>query len=357
MIDIDTNDLRDILDRAAGNPTLTLYLPVDPSDPENFREPGTRPWELQLRNDLDELADALPGEDRAARIRFDEIRSRVQDWLLDYLPAGRTLVLVADEDDVTSVELPVVLDQVAGYGAPLVAEFARALSEYRLYAAVLVDGTSARLVTGSLGFVSDVAALTFDNRWGMDSAGRSGHNFRFENRQDEYQQRHQRTIAEQIDRLVLEFPEFDRLVLGGNEVEAHGVARALGQRATKALVGIISAPMDSSDADLTERLRPLAAQVERDAELAVVAELQAAAGAGRAVFGADQVYRALTQGVAQQVVISSHITDRDQVEQIVAASLAAGAEISFVHEEAANELDPVDGVAARLYYAAVLPNG
>ncbi|MDQ1307759.1 MAG: hypothetical protein QG671_3592, partial [Actinomycetota bacterium] len=167
MIDLDTNDLRELIIGAGDDPVLTLYLPVDPSDPENFRETGTRPWELQLRNDLTQLAAEVSQDDREARIRFDETRAVAEAWLLDYLPGGRTLVLVADNDSVISLELPVVLDQDAGYGAPRVGEFVRALSEYRLYAAVLVDGESARLVTGSLGFVADIVSLNFDNRWGM----------------------------------------------------------------------------------------------------------------------------------------------------------------------------------------------
>lgn len=356
MLEIDTNDLRELLIDTADDPVLTLYLPVDPSDPENFRDSGSKPWEVQLRNDLRAIADSLDPDDRDGRIRFEQIRTNVENWLLDYLPRGRTLVLMADDDSMIDIELPVVLEQDAGYGTPRVSEFVRAMSEYRLYGAVLVDGTSARLVTGSLGFTADLATLEFDNRWGMDSAGRSGHSFRFENRQEEYQQRFHRSIAEQIDRLVVEFPEFDRLVLSGNEVEAHGVARALGSRATHALVGIVAAPMTSTDADLTERIRPLAQKIELDADLALVSSLRAATGSGRAVFGTDQVNAALAQGVAQQVVISSHITDRDAVEDIVRAALLAGAEIAFVHDEAASDIDPVDGVAARLYYAAVLPN-
>lgn len=356
MIDIDTNDLRNIITNAGDEPVLTLYLPVDPSDPENFRETGTRPWELKLRNDLAELSNEAASYDREGRARFDQTIAHVENWLLDYLPGGRTLVLVADENEVTSIELPLVLDQDAGYGKPRVSEFARALSEYRLYAAVLVDGGSARLVTGSLGFIADVVTISFDNRWGMDSAGRSGHNFRFESRQEEFQQRHQRNIAAQIDQLVADHPEIDRLVLGGATVEAHGVARALGQRATNALIGVVAAPTNSTDAELTERIRPLAEAVEHDFDLAIVASLRAATGAGRAVFGADQVRQALANGVAQEVVLSTHIADRDLTEDLVRAALLAGASITFVHNEAADELDPVDGVAARLYYAAVLAN-
>jgi hypothetical protein len=166
--------------------------------------------------------------------------------------------------------------------------------------------------------------------------------------------KHQREVARRIDELLSEQPRIDRLVLGGNETEAHGVARALGQRATRALVGILSAPVASSEADLLQRIAPIAEQVELDADLAVVAGLQAATGSGRAVFGRRAVSDALAAGVVQELVLSSHLPASDALEAIVAQALGAGAEVTVVHQDAAAALDGNDGLAAKLYYAAMV---
>ncbi len=353
MIVLDTNDLRELLHAAGDDPVLTLYLPVDTSDPENHRDAGARPWEVQLRNDLHRLQ-VEAGSDRAAADRFAAARTGVERFLEGYQPGGRTLVLVADPDSVIDIEVPVVLQQRAAYGRPAVGEFARALSEHRLYAAVLVDRQSARLVAGAMGFVNDIVTLRFGTGWGDFGPATEGHQLRFESRLEEYQHKHQRFIAEQVDRFVLAHPEVDRLVLGGTADQAHGVARALGKRASHALVGVIPMPVNCSDADLVERIRPLAEQVEHDVDWAVVSGLHAVAGAGRAVFGLRAVGDALASGVVQQVVVSSHLDDVEVVEDIVGRALHAGAEVTFVHQDAATDLDPTDGVAARLYYAAVV---
>lgn len=219
---------------------------------------------------------------------------------------------------------------------------------------VLVDGEQARVAQAAMGFVADRPLLQLDSRWGEPWPTRSDAKFRFDHRRLEYQARHQREVADRIDRMLVDQPQIDRLVLGGNETEAHGVARALGQQAARALVGIVPAPIGSAEADLLQRVAPIAERVESDADLAVVAGLRAATGGGRAVFGQQAVSDALTAGVVQEVVMSSHLAVADAVEDIVARSLAAGAEVRVVHQEAADQLDGTDGLAAKLFYAAVV---
>ncbi len=351
MILLDTNDLRELLDAAGVDPVLTLYLPVDTTDPANHRDVGSRSWEVQLRNDLHEIARNV---EEAEAERFAQTRAAVEQWMAAYHPGGRTLVLVASPDRVIDIELPIRLAQRSAYGRPAVAELSRAVSEHRLYGMLLVDGETARLLVGALGFVDDLVALQVDNRWGEPGPTRSRHQFRFESRREEYQAKHQRSIAEQADRFLEQFPEVDRLVLGGNAVEAHGVARALGARATRALLGVIPCPVDIADNDLLQRVSAVAEQAETDADRAVVAELHAAAARGRAVFGMQAVIDALSSRVVREVVISSHLEISDALEDLVRSAIVGGATVVFAHQDAADDLDATDGVAAGLYYAAVV---
>ena len=154
--------------------------------------------------------------------------------------------------------------------------------------------------------------------------------------------------------MLVDHPQIDRLVLGGNETEAHGVAGALGKQAARALVGIVPAPVASAEADLLQRVAPIATLVESDADLALVGGLRAATGSGRAVFGEAAVRDALAAGVVQELVLSSHRGGSESLDEIVARALAAGAEVSVVHQDAAAQLDATDGIAAKLFYAAVV---
>lgn len=350
MIGLDSSVLRHLLETAGEQPVLTLYLPVDPSDPENQRTPGTEKWRLRMGNQLSALADEV-GDDRDARTRWAAVTTNVESWLANASPSGRTVVLLADEHDVTDIELPVVLEQRAGYGPPRVDGLVRAMSDHHLYLTILVDQQSVRAVEGYLGFVQDVARLDLSGPWGMPGATRSGHQFRFEARREEYQERYHADVADQVDRYLIDYPDIERLVIGGATVEAHGVARALSQRSHEALVGVLPIPVEASDSDIAERITPHAQAFEEEHDLALMGAFGAARAAGRAVTGANDVVAALEQYLARDVVVSSHLADADLVERVTRLAVLSGADVRFVHRGAADLLDDDAGVGARLYYA------
>ena len=351
MITVDSTDLRALLQRVGDAPVLTLYLPVDPSDADNQRSEGSEKWRITMRN---QLAEAAQSVDPAEAKRLENLIARAEAFLADYSPAGRTLVLVVEEDGLASVELPVVLEQQAAFGAPMVAEFVRAMNDHRLYATVLVDQQSARLVEGYLGYVGDVAALDMTSNWGERGGSRGTHQFRADARADEFQGRYHRYLGAEIDRLIADTPEIERLVLGGNAAEAHGVARELGPQASSKLLGVVAMPVDSSNADIAERITPLAQRFEQDEDLDVVARLSDAVAAGLAVTGGPAVTAALEQSLVRELLVSSHLTDPALLEDAIRQAVVTGANVRFVHREAAELLDATDGIVARLYYAAAL---
>jgi hypothetical protein len=354
MVALDVTAIRRLVERAGDRRVLSLYLPVDPTDPENRRTPPTQKWQVRMRNQLRELEGRLP-DDRDERMRWQSLTDRADAWLRDYTPAGRTLVLVVDEDDVTDIELPVVLQQDAGYGPPLVAGLLRALSDHRFYAVFLVDRQTVRAVTGHLGFDLDTALLELHDPWGMPGATRSAHQFRFDARREEYQGRYHADVAEQVDRFLLEHHDVERLVIGGEAGEAHGVARALSHRSHELLVGVIPMRLDTPDSDIVERVSPHAEAFEEEQDLEQVAALGAARASGRGVVGAEPVIGALEQFLARDVLVSSRFGDDDVLEEAARHTVLSGARLRFVHRAAADALDGDGGVGARLYYA--VPTG
>jgi hypothetical protein len=350
MIALDSATLRSLLERTGDDPVLTLYLPVDPSHPDNQRARGTRTWEVRLRDQLRDVAAGVPA-DREARQRWEAVSAQAEQFLSFYEPGAGTLVLLVGPDEVIELELPVVLEQSAGYGHPQVAGLVRAMSDHRLYVTVLVDQQSVRAVSGYLGFVSDVAHLELSGAWGMPGATRSGHQFRFEARREEYQGRFHADVAEQIDRFLVDDPEVERLVLGGTATEAHGVARALSARSHAALVGVVPMPVGSTDAEITARLDPHAQAFEEQQDLEQLAALGAADAAGRAVRGLDATASALEQFLARDVLLSAHLAPGEDVERICRGAVLSGADVRVLHAAAATALDEQGGAAARLYYA------
>jgi hypothetical protein len=353
MLVLDPTDLRRLLERIGDQPVLTVYVPVDPSDAQNQREPGSKKWEVRLRNQLGDLDAGVPqlAEDRAARHRWETIRERAEQWLGNYSPSGRTLVLLVDEDEAIDIELPVVLEQSAGYGHPKFGGLVRAMSEHRYYVTVLVDQQSARAAEGYLGFVGDVAHLELSDAWGMPGATRSGHQFRFEARREEYQERFHADVADQIDRYLVENADVERLVLGGIATEAHGVARALSQRSHRALMGVVPMSVTSRHDEISERVEPHAQAYEHEQDLALVAALGSARVAERAADGPAATLAALDQYLAREVLVSAHLDDGDLLEALSRAAVLSGVDVHLLHGSAAEALDDIGGVAARLYYA------
>lgn len=353
MLVLDATDLRRLLERTGDDPVLTLYLPVDPGEKDNQRDAGSKKWQVKLRNHLSELDEQVPqlGDDRPARHRWEAVRERAEQWLGDYAPSGRTLVLVADEDEVIDIELPVVLDQSAGYGEPQVGGLVRAMSEHRYYLTVLIDQQSVRTAEGYLGFVGDVAHLDVGGAWGMPGATRSAHQFRFEARREEYQERFHADVADQIDRYLDDNRNVERLVLAGIAKEAHGVGRALSPRSHRALMGVVPMPVNSSDSEISERVDPHAQAFEEEQDLALVSALGSARPAGRAADGPQATLAALEQHLAREVLLSGHVEDGELVERVCRAAVLGGIDVHVVHGSAADALDEIGGVAARLYYA------
>lgn len=351
MITVDASDLRSLLQRVGDAPVLTLYLPVDPSDADNQRPEGQEKWRITMRNQLTQVAAETDPADASA---LEGLVVRAEAFLADYAPTGRTLVLAVDADGLASVDLPIVLEQHAAFGAPLLAEFVEAMNDHRLYVTVLVDQQSARLVEGYLGYVGDVATLHMTSNWGERGGSRGTHQFRADARADEFQSRYHQYLAQEIDRLLADTPEIERLVLGGNALEAHGVARELGQQASSKLLGVVAMPVGSTEAEVAERITPLAQRFEADEDFVVTARLSDALAAGLAVAGGPAVLAALDQFLVREILVSSHFTDAELLEKAVRQAVISGATVRFVHREAAEQLDAQDGIVARLYYAAVL---
>ena len=338
--------VRDIL-QYPGDDVVTLYLPVDPTDPRNQRPPGSEWW----RSKAKEMINDLPvGEDRESRLGFRDVIERLQDFALSYVPDERALAVYATVDDVLTIPLQVDVEPEAAIGEPAVGPLVKALTTYRHYLIVLVAADEIRAVEAHLGSIEDRGELRLGDNWAMPGATRSGHRFRYEAREEKYQRKYHQSIAEQLDRVILS-GEFDRLVLGGAEREAHGVLSAMNEHAATRVAGIAPIPLTAGHNEISERAGELAEAFENAEEEALVRRIlsQAAAG-GAAAVGRPDVGRALDRSAVRRLAVAQGALDVDERERMLRIAYAQGAGVQAIVGPAQELLADHDGVGAELYF-------
>ncbi len=184
----------------------------------------------------------------------------------------------------------------------------------------------------------------------MMSATRGGHQFRQENRSEEYQRSYHKQVAEQLDQLI-HSGEFDRVVLGGAEKEAHGVFRELHQTTAEAVAGIAPIPIDARDDDVLAASRPLVDELEASLEEAAVRRaLRRWNTSGAGTVGVAPTVAALERGAVRRLLLGAQMLPSEVREDLVRQALRAGADVLFVFGPAKELLAEHEGVAAELYF-------
>lgn len=329
---------------------LSLYLPVDPTDEDNRRSPGKEAWRIFLKNALRETEASLDG-DKEAKALWAGTVARLESFLSNYRISTATLALFVAPEGTRHVELPVRLEPRAGYGRPLIQQLLWAMDEYQHYLAVLIGADRMRAVSSYLGFVGEVATLKLDTRWGMEDPDRWLRNFKVESRSEEHQRNYQKSVADQVNRMMIENPDVERLILGGSEREAHGVRNYLHPHVAGQVVAILPIPVDSTDSEVVGRIEDVAIAYERDGEREIVERVVGAARAGGpGVTGLDEVWTALEEHRVRLLVVASPVEDEELGERLMRRAFDSSATVEFVHGEAAELLREYGSIAAALYY-------
>ena len=342
----DRHLIRDIV-AYEGDDVVSLYLPVDPTDPRNQRAPGEEWWRSKAKAMISELD---VGEAREERLGFRRVLENLQEFAEDYKPDERTLVVFATEDDVFTLPLQVAVEPEAAIGRPLAGPLVKAVTAYRHYLVALVAADEIRAVEAHLGELSERGSLRLGKNWGMRNATRSGHRFRFEAHREEYQRSYHQAIAAELDQAVFS-GEFDRVILGGAEREANGVLNAMNEKAAEQVAGIARIPLGASDTAIIEGAAPLAQEFEEGAEdTAVRRVLRLWHGSGTGVVGLSSTQQLLSMQLVRRLVISAGAVDEDVREDMIREAYAGGGSVLFVFGPARELLDEHDGVCAELYY-------
>lgn len=332
------------------NPILTAYVDVDTTKPENQRtEPA---WLIDVKNETKRLIDGMDPE----RFKRRDVQERVagaEDMILSYLrsrPSGRSVVLFSDLEDFVAVDLPVSLPTRLYFGRPEVKPLLYALDEHQTYLVALFSGAEARLIEVFLNRTSaDVSVETEHER--IRRLSRKSMEAGQDRRSPEFERRFVQEMAAELTDLFLENPDFERLILGGNLRLAHAVNKALHPAVQEAVVAIEPVDFNAPETEIAALVKPIAADAEAAHDLAVVDDLVRLHNSrGTAALELQAVENALRNSQVRTLVLPWSLDD-DGYDAFIVQAVVNGAEVEFVHGEAADRLQEYGGIGARLYYS------
>lgn len=355
-------DVKNLLKECDGF-TLSLYLQVNPALEENQAE--TPAWKIYAKNALRDLDRRTEGDSRAA---WEAVYERVSEYLENYAPGGKGLVLFYCGSYEQVYELPVMPHtNTVHFGKPMVAPLLWLMDEYERYIIVLADSEEAHFLTTYLGNIERQDAMaserfTFDFRektlmprpgsatmsGGIVTAG--SHRDSFDDKMNDYIYRFHGDVARRIRDMQRELGA-ERIIIGGTEKAAHAVFDQLHETVQHHVVEVMPIPLEWTDQQVINRVLPVALEHERQREMEVVDQvIGAAKSGGRGALGYNDVMRALDMQQVETLVASFPSQDEESLHDLTLRALESGGHIELVHDRAAEKLNQHGGVAARLYY-------
>lgn len=250
--------------------------------------------------------------------------------------------------------------------APVVTPYLRAFKQHRPAIIALVDSRSARIYRYALGELRELPEMALSvpdlepgtperpqPKGGPSHPGPRG-TLDTESLQRRKAKNFQRLAASLASRLVELAGDDGWILIGGTPEWARHAGDAMpGSHASRVMV---SATLDHNahDREIAEAAKHAASELRsRHGHELVERILERSCDGGRGASGVPAVQRALHSGAVDLLVVSPHFLNRTDidVEELVRAGLARGADIEVLSGSAAEELDErSDGVAARLRF-------
>ena len=275
---------------------LSLYIDVDQSNAANLN----RGFETRVESLFRKVAEDQNSHEGSRR-RFDAECERVRQFLRDYVPKGKALVLFSDskQDFWWQRDLQVELPTGLRWSPQLwVRPLLDVVEEQDRFGVVLIDKHHARILAVDAGgmeqqaeVVSDVpnkhATTGTDHIWSQGQMDRDHTN---------HVQSHAKRVADELAS-VIDRMKLKRIVIGG-PVEATSVfTSGLPKRIQQMIIGTISAPVDASHDRLITELRAVQERAEHQDENKIVDAMITAAMKGeRAVLGLSNTLIAIQKG-------------------------------------------------------------
>jgi hypothetical protein len=343
---------------------LSVYINGEVSDPADRHR-----WRLDLRHSLDDVETWLEGSSHGEREAFRRCRERVMadvDSFEVTLGSPGWVAFFAPDGALHSGPLPAVVPTVAAWGTgAFVTPYIRAIKEAQPVIVALVDARTARVFRYAERSADLVETLTaravVREASHMSSPPRQGFHMgtRGTPGADAIQQERREAtdvmLADLAKRVAVLAGDAGSVAIGGIDTVAKAALSALpadlAGRAARCELDVHASP-----AQVAEAARTAASSLRNAADLARVDEaLTGAVRNGRGVTGSLDTLRALEEKRVRDLVLTSEFLRDHAADAARAVRLAfdSGSTVEHVSGQAAERLDTVGGIAARLWYAGV----
>jgi peptide subunit release factor 1 (eRF1) len=360
---------------------VTCYQKLEPRD----RSRGK--YLIKLKNRVREVVQALPrlGLDRVAQEEVERDLERIQDFFRNpgNLPSTQGIALFACEPIglFEAVPLPFVYrSRMAVDTTPLVRELASVEDEFGRLLTVVLDRTAARFFEVAAYGAVELPGLRADSTRGKrfrgDADGPSGWGeHTYNNRIRTEKQRHYEAIARELFAIDRRRPAHG-IVLAGTGADAAAVEPFLHNYLVERVIGTARLnPKEATPARVHEATLVVREAWERDAERALVREMQEAVGSGWSVNGMTPTLRALSRGQVRALLVHADagepgfrcaesgrlaLNERDcraegepipvldVVDDAIEEALRQGVDVNVVYEPQAR--DAIEGLAGLLRF-------
>ncbi|MFY9569881.1 MAG: hypothetical protein WAV20_00605, partial [Blastocatellia bacterium] len=240
---------------------------------------------------------------------FDTECRTVREFLSDYVPKGKALVVFSDSlrnfwwHRDLQVELPTGLRWSP---KPWVRPLLEVIEDQDRFGVVLIDKQRARILTVDAGGMEQQAEILSDvpNRHATTGTDHIWSQAQMDRDHTKHVLWHAKRVADELSS-VIDRLKLTRFVIGG-PVEATSVfSSELPKRLQQMIIGTISAPVDSDDDRLLTELRAVQSKAEHEDESRVVDALITAAMKGdRAVLGVADTLGAVHQRRVYRLVVA-----------------------------------------------------
>jgi len=283
---------------------LSLYLNVDQSNAANLNRGFETSFESLCRQVLDNQH-----SDQAGRQRFEAESRLIRQFLRDYVPKGKTLVVFSDSKQKFwwQRDLQVGLPPGLRWSQkPWVRPLLELVEGHDRIAVVLIDKQRARIFAGDNGEIDKQLEIMSDvpNRHSTTGTDHIMSQGQMERDHDNHVQSHAKRTADELSSLI-ERLKLEKVVIGG-PVEATSVfIGSLPKRIQQMVIGTISAPVDAGIDRVMNEVRNVQDKAEQEDETKIVdAMITAAMKGDKAVLGLSDTLFAIQEGRVYRLVVA-----------------------------------------------------
>jgi peptide chain release factor subunit 1 len=283
---------------------FSLYLNVDQSNAANLNRGFETSFESMFRQVLDDQ-----NSNQESKQRFEAECRRIRQFLRDYVPKGKSLVLFSDskQNFWWQRDLQVALPSGLRWSQkPWVRPLLELVEGHDRVGIVLIDKQRARIFAGDGGEIEQQLEILSDvpNRHSTTGTDHIMSQGQMERDHVNHVQSHARRTADELASII-ERLKLEKVVIGGPVEATTAFISVLPKRIQQMVIGTISAPVEANSERLKSEVRDVQDRAEQEDEAKIVdAMITAAMKGDKAVLGLSDTLFAIQAGRVYRLVVA-----------------------------------------------------